>query len=234
MNTAQLERLAGVNTMRQKAAWMRIQAQIQVAEHVIATEARSASWDAALAKAKDIVAKGVAGEQVNWPDLTERVESALTPLAAAAKARELYLVGHAHIDMNWMWSWPETVSVTLDTLGTMLALLEEFPEFHFSQSQASVYAIVEQYAPEMLPEIARYVENGRWEVTASHWVETDKNIVNGESLCRHVLYHARDDGQALRPDARGRADRVVAGHLRPRSDSADLPAAGGRALSVHA
>jgi len=187
LNTAQLERLAGVNTMRQKAAWMRIQAQIQVAEHVIATEARSASWDAALAKAKDIVAKGVVGEQVNWPDLTERVESALTPLAAAAKARELYLVGHAHIDMNWMWSWPETVSVTLDTLGTMLALLEEFPEFHFSQSQASVYAIVEQYAPEMLPEIARYVENGRWEVTASHWVETDKNIVNGESLCRHVL-----------------------------------------------
>jgi alpha-mannosidase len=72
-------------------------------------------------------------------------------MAEAAKARTLYLAGHAHIDMNWMWSWPETVAVTLDTFRTMLDLLEEFPEFHFSQSQASVYAIVETYAPELLP-----------------------------------------------------------------------------------
>ena len=70
----------------------------------------------------------------------------------------------------------------------MLELLEEFPEFHFSQSQASVYAIVETYAPELLPHIARYVQEGRWEVTASHWVESEKNIVGGEALCRHVLY----------------------------------------------
>jgi alpha-mannosidase len=32
------------------------------------------------------------------------------------------------------------------------------------------------------------VKEGRWEVTASHWVETEKNIVSGEALCRHVLY----------------------------------------------
>jgi alpha-mannosidase len=120
--------------------------------------------------------------------LVEHVEASLAPLSVAAKVRKLYLVGHAHIDMNWMWSWPETVAVTLDTFRTMLDLLEEFPEFHFSQSQASVYAIVETYAPELLPRIERYIQEGRWEVTASHWVETDKNIVSGEALCRHVLY----------------------------------------------
>ncbi|NLG48543.1 MAG: hypothetical protein GX552_00360 [Chloroflexi bacterium] len=78
--------------------------------------------------------------------------------------------------------------VTVDTFRTMLDLLEEFPEFHFSQSQASVYAIVEKYAPELLPRIAQYVKEGRWEVTASHWVECEKNLASGESLCRHILY----------------------------------------------
>jgi alpha-mannosidase len=40
----------------------------------------------------------------------------------------------------------------------------------------------------MLEEIKKRVKEGRWEVTASTWVETDKNMPNGESLSRHILY----------------------------------------------
>lgn len=80
-------------------------------------------------------------------------ESLLYGLAAEAKRYEVLCVAHAHIDMNWMWPWDETVAVTLDTLGTMLRLLAEYPEFRFSQSQAAIYRIVEQYAPDMLEEI---------------------------------------------------------------------------------
>ena len=32
------------------------------------------------------------------------------------------------------------------------------------------------------------MKEGRWEVTASHWVEGDKNMASGESLCRHLFY----------------------------------------------
>ncbi|MGN1099947.1 MAG: glycoside hydrolase family 38 C-terminal domain-containing protein, partial [Christensenellales bacterium] len=56
------------------------------------------------------------------------------------------------------------------------------------QSQASVYEIVERFDPEMLEEIKKRVREGRWEITASTWVETDKNMVNGEGLARHILY----------------------------------------------
>ncbi|MEW6755164.1 MAG: glycoside hydrolase family 38 C-terminal domain-containing protein, partial [Candidatus Latescibacterota bacterium] len=96
-----------------------------------------------------------------------------------------------HIDMNWMWSWPETVAVTVDTFATVLRLMEEYPGFRFSQSQASVYAIVEEHRPDLLEQIARRVREGRWEVTASHWVEGDKNLASGEALCRHLLYTRR-------------------------------------------
>jgi alpha-mannosidase len=69
--------------------------------------------------------------------------------------------------------------------------MDEFPDFRFSQSQASVYAILEQHHPELLERIAEHVRHGRWEVTASHWVENEKNIVGGEALCRHLLYTRR-------------------------------------------
>lgn len=117
-----------------------------------------------------------------------QIEKTLTPLSEAAKRFTIHCVGHAHIDMNWQWSWPETVAVTNDTFSTVLKLMDEFPDFIFSQSQASVYEIIERFNPTMLERIKERVREGRWEVTASHWVEGDKNLANGESLCRHVLY----------------------------------------------
>ena len=115
-------------------------------------------------------------------------EAMFTPLGETAKSHTIYCVGHAHIDMNWQWSWPETVAVTNDTFTSVLRLMDEFPSFVFSQSQASVYRIIEKYNPPMLDDIAAKIQEGRWEVTASHWVETEKNIVSAESLCRHILY----------------------------------------------
>ena len=65
-------------------------------------------------------------------------EARLKPLAPDAKKYTMLMVSHAHIDMNWMWSYDETVAVTLDTFRTMLQLLKEYHQFTFSQSQASV------------------------------------------------------------------------------------------------
>lgn len=189
MEIAKVEQAARVNAMWREAAWIRIRSQLRFAEHLAATEKRrGAAWHTRIEEAKTATVAALAAESVDLPQWVAQVESILAPMATAAKARTLHLVGHAHIDMNWQWSWPETVSVTLDTFRTMLDLLSEFPDFHFSQSQASVYAIVERYAPELLPQIAALIKEGRWEVTASHWVEGEKNNVSGEALCRHVLY----------------------------------------------
>jgi len=119
------------------------------------------------------------------------VEEILRKASAHVKRVTVCCAAHAHIDMNWMWRFDETVSITVDTFRTMLKLLDEYPEFIFSQSQASVYRIIEQYAPELLPEIIKRIKENRWEVTASTWVETDKNMTNGESLTRHLLYTKR-------------------------------------------
>lgn len=117
-----------------------------------------------------------------------RCEKNLQPLSAWAKSYTLHMVAHAHIDMNWQWDFSETVSTVVDTFRTMLDLIREFPQFIFSQSQASTYKIIEDYAPWMLDEIAQRIHEGRWEVTASSWVEADQNMPSAESDCRHILY----------------------------------------------
>ena len=79
-------------------------------------------------------------------DCTKAVGEAEDMLAAIAKVAKTYTIhvcGHAHIDMNWMWNWPETVNVTHDTFTTMNQLMEDFPEYTFSQSQASPYFAME-------------------------------------------------------------------------------------------
>ena len=120
-----------------------------------------------------------------------KAEEQLMPLSADAKAYRVHCISHAHIDMNWMWGFQETAAITVDTFRTVLDLMKEYPGFTFAQSQASTYQIIEEFAPEMIEEIKARVAEGVWEVSASTWVETDKNMPNGESLARHILYTKR-------------------------------------------
>ncbi len=116
------------------------------------------------------------------------MESDLQEIGHAARAYRIHCVGHGHIDMNWMWSWAETVSTTHDTFASVLSLMEQYPDLTYSQSQASVYALTERHFPHLFEQIRQRVREGRWEVTAAHWVEGDKNYASAEALCRHLLY----------------------------------------------
>ena len=150
-----------------------------------------ASIDSLLDEATKLLDKKVEEDGVITKSTALEMEKLLAPASKACKAITVECVGHAHIDMNWMWRFDETVSITIDTLRTMLILMDEYSEFTFSQSQASVYRIIEKYAPEMIAEIKKRIQEGRWEVMAATWVETDKNLPNGESLSRHLLYTKR-------------------------------------------
>ncbi|TVQ25062.1 MAG: alpha-mannosidase [Spirochaetaceae bacterium] len=152
---------------------------------------RAAEWRPLVEQASAAVAEALDGAGASIDAAVAEAERILMPLSAAAKQITVTCVGHAHIDMNWMWSWPETVAATIDSFHTVLQLMEEFPRFIFSQSQASVYRIVEEHDPELLARIIKAVADGRWEVTASHWVECDKNLSGADSLVRHLLYTRR-------------------------------------------
>ncbi|MDD5698756.1 MAG: glycoside hydrolase family 38 C-terminal domain-containing protein [Victivallaceae bacterium] len=168
----------------------RFSAQIKFAERLKELFPQAASeWSGLIGKAvKSVNELSELSSYEQLKQAVRKAEDIMIPIAKFAKKYTVYCVGHAHIDMNWKWSWPETVAVTNDTFSTVLKLMDEYSDFVFSQSQASVYEIVEKYNPAMLEEIRRRVREKRWEVTASHWVEGDKNLVSGETLTRHLLY----------------------------------------------
>ncbi len=172
----------------------RLTAQLAFAEGLCELHPRQArAWRRRIARASAGAVEAVSNGRTvaRLKRAAAEAEAALGPIGKVAKTYTIHCVGHGHIDMNWMWSWPETVAVTNDTFTTVLKLMEEFDDFCYTQSQASVYAIVRDHHPELLEQIRRRVAEGRWEVAAAHWVEGDKNLAGGEALARHLLYTRR-------------------------------------------
>ena len=152
------------------------------------SDIRDGQYDELIERVEDFLLDHWKANKNISPEAARQAEALLSPLSEDAKSFTLHCVAHAHIDMNWMWRFDETVSVALDTFRTMLDLLREYPQFTYAQSQASVYQIVEEFGPDgMLEEIKKYVKEGRWEVSASTWVEADKNMPSGESMARRYL-----------------------------------------------
>ena len=145
-------------------------------------------YDTYIDKAADYCLEALKNDGAVTKATVLAAEELLAPVAPAAKGYTAHMIGHAHIDMNWEWGYNETAAITVDTFRTVLDLMKEYPDFRFSQSQASTYRIIEENAPEMLDEIKARVHEGRWEVSAGTWVENDKNMPSGESLARHILY----------------------------------------------
>ncbi len=113
-------------------------------------------------------------------------DAKLLPAASGLGGFTSFLVGHAHIDMNWLWPYEETVETCRRTFSSVDKLMDEFPGFIFSQSQAAVYQMMEEVHPDIFRSIQRRVKEGRWDVTASTWVENDLNMASGESLVRQT------------------------------------------------
>ncbi len=188
-----LERLAAARQQLESPA-DRLLAEIRFATGLARqTEGRTTEeWLGLIGRAMDLLegALNSAGT-LDLGAVVSEAEALLAPIGDEAKTYTIHCCGHGHIDMNWLWSWPETVSVTMDTFATMDRLMDEFPEFHYSQSQVSVYRLTQKYNPELWERVKARVQEGRWEVTAAHWVEGDKNLASGEILCRHLLYSRR-------------------------------------------
>ncbi len=108
-----------------------------------------------------------------------------------------HLVGHAHIDMNWLWLWPETIDVCKNTFTSACNLMQEFPDFRFGQSQAVTYLTMQKKHPEVFARIEDAIKRGQWDPIASTWTEGDNNMSSGEAIVRSILYGKRYMKQQL-------------------------------------
>ncbi len=103
----------------------------------------------------------------------------------------IHFIGQSHLDIAWLWTLTETRRKAARTFSTALRLMEEFPDFKFTQSQAQLYELVRDSYPALYRQIRERVAEGRWEIAGSSWVESDCNLPGGESLIRQILFGKR-------------------------------------------
>lgn len=117
-----------------------------------------------------------------------QLRQTLLPLAAPIKQRQIKLLGHAHLDMAWLWSVAETWRAAERTFQSVLNLQKDFPELTFAHTTPALYEWMEQHRPDLFTQIQAQVKAGKWEIVAGFWIEPELNLISGESIVRQVLY----------------------------------------------
>src|SRR6185436_19590456 len=86
---------------------------------------------------------------------------ALCALAAIARGQDdvphpdltkqatLYVVGYAHLDIEWRWMYPQTIREFIpDTLNKNFAFFEKYKGYVFNFSGSRRYQFMREYYPE--------------------------------------------------------------------------------------
>lgn len=97
-------------------------------------------------------------------------------------------IGHAHIDTAWLWPYRESIKKCARTFSAQLNLLDQYPSYRFGASQAQHFAFVKKHYPELYARIKQKVAEKKFEIQGAMWVESDCNLISGESLVRQLIH----------------------------------------------
>jgi alpha-mannosidase len=131
--------------------------------------------------------------------------TALAQLAALDPVLKQYsvrAVGNSHIDLAWLWPSSEAMEVVRNTFSTALQLMQEYPDYFYTQSSAQMDAWLQEKYPDLFAEIQKRVAEGRWEIVGGMWDEPDLNMPTGESQVRQLLIGKRYFQDAFGKDVR--------------------------------
>jgi alpha-mannosidase len=143
------------------------------------------------AAAIDLKALDSANQQA-FDDSLRKAAFILSPLHALLSTEKVDLAGNSHIDAAWLWPRSETIDVVKRTFTTALQLMNEYPDYTFTQSAAQYSAWMADKYPDLNAQIAQRVKEGRWEIVGGMWIEPDLNLPGGESLVRQLLVGQRE------------------------------------------
>lgn len=119
------------------------------------------------------------------------------------EAIKVHMVGNAHLDPVWLWSWQAGVDEALATAYTAVKLLKEYPEFVFTRSDVWFHQTVETLNPDLFAEIRAFVEQGRWQIVGGWYIQPDCNLPTEHGFRKHI-----EVGQKYFADRFGRKTTV--------------------------
>jgi alpha-mannosidase len=139
------------------------------------------------------------------PEAAEQAREMLRPLLARRggdPALKISAVGHAHMDLGWLWPIRETKRKGSRTFSTSLANMDKYPHYIFGASQPQYFLWMKENYPALYARIQQKVAEGRLEPQGVMWVEADTNVSGGEALVRQILQGRRFFRQEFGVDVR--------------------------------
>lgn len=103
----------------------------------------------------------------------------------------VHCVGHTHIDVEWRWARAQTREKIQRSFATAATLMKGYPEYKFMLSQPELYRYLKEEAPALYEQLKDLVKAGRWEPEGAMWVESDCNLISGESFIRQIMQGKR-------------------------------------------
>lgn len=126
-------------------------------------------------------------------DAIDALNTILIPADKDVREKEyiqptIYAVGHAHLDLAWLWPIRETKRKAQRTLTNALNHINDSDDYIFGLSQPQILEWVKQENKDLYDRVAEQINAGRIELQGGLWVESDCNLTSGESLVRQGLY----------------------------------------------
>ncbi len=101
----------------------------------------------------------------------------------------LFVVPYAHLDTQWRWEFPQTISeYLLKTMRVNFDYIDKYPHYVFNWTGANRYRLMKEYFPSDYARMKQYVAEGRWFPAGSSMEEGDVNLPSAEGIIRQVLY----------------------------------------------
>jgi alpha-mannosidase len=172
--------------------WIDVETLYQLRESIAQDSLRVAEIDQALRDFTTIVDFELPhGEMLETMRACRERLRSLLQCVNGSTAPTMFAFGHAHLDVAWLWPLAETERKAARTFATQLALMDEYPEYKFLQSQPHLYWMVKTRYPELYARVKEAVKRGQFIPEGSTWVEPDTNVPSGESLIRQFIHGRR-------------------------------------------
>ncbi|MDE1175770.1 MAG: glycoside hydrolase family 38 C-terminal domain-containing protein [Edaphobacter sp.] len=131
------------------------------------------------------------GNQIKFDSSLDAARQKLDVLRPMLQQTTFHLTGNSHIDAAWLWPVTETVDAVKRTFSTALQLMNEYPDYTYTQSAAAYNDWMATKYPAINDQIKKRIKEGRWEIVGGMWVEPDLNMPDGESQVRSLLIGKR-------------------------------------------
>ncbi|HKY23377.1 MAG TPA: glycoside hydrolase family 38 C-terminal domain-containing protein [Vicinamibacterales bacterium] len=110
------------------------------------------------------------------------------PAGAPAGPGVLHLVPHQHNEVAWLEREDISLALGADFIRRAIVETTEDSRFRFVVSQKPVLEAFRQQYPDLVPVLRELLDQGVAEMNGGFLVESDLNLLGGESLLRQALY----------------------------------------------